>query len=381
MARLECSTTSTYDVVRAPHVFDLTNPALSEAVHCARGLVVFDSGVNASHAVALREYLAARLPGFSLLAMHLSEEAKTVDTVLEICAVAQKQRLGRRDVLVAVGGGVCCDLVSVAASLIRRGLPYITVPTTLLAQVDAGVGLKGAVNFGGHKNYLGCFRPPARVLIDPSFLDSVPLAEVTSGAAEILKMALVRDFALVQQLRQYGRELVSSGFASPSGLGADVIDRSVELMLEELGANPYEEYGLRRLVDFGHTFSTRLEELCGWQVRHGEAVAVDMALSSAMAAELGLLTEMDLREILTLISDLGLPLYSSLIDETVVFEAVEAATGHRGGALNLVVPTGLGSATFVERPTDLPPDAVAASLSRVRTFTTARGFAPLHAMR
>src|SRR3954470_21673981 len=180
MVRMECTSTRAYDVVMTSDVFDLDNHALSDALDCERGLVVLDSGVDSTQETALGEYLESRLTGFAPLIMQLSEESKTVDRVLEICAAAQRHRLGRHDLLVAVGGGVCCDLVSVAASLVRRGLPYVTVPTTLLAQVDAGIALKGAVNFGGHKNYLGCFRAPTRVLVDPGFLRSLPQIELRS---------------------------------------------------------------------------------------------------------------------------------------------------------------------------------------------------------
>jgi 3-dehydroquinate synthetase len=376
MVRMECTSTRAYDVVMTSDVFDLDNHALSDALDCERGLVVLDSGVDSTQETALGEYLESRLTGFAPLIMQLSEESKTVDRVLEICAAAQRHRLGRHDLLVAVGGGVCCDLVSVAASLVRRGLPYVTVPTTLLAQVDAGIALKGAVNFGGHKNYLGCFRAPTRVLVDPGFLRSLPQIELRSGAAEMLKMAVVRDRHLFMGLREHAAELMGSGFASPIGVGTQLIGRSIELMLEELADNPYEERGLRRLVDFGHTFSTRLEELSGWQVRHGEAVAVDMALSSALAAELGLLTEEDFEEILELMQSLGLPLYSPLITESAAHDAFDAAVRHRGGALNLVVPTGLGRAAFIERPADVPSSALTDALHRMRMSDNAREMAP-----
>jgi 3-dehydroquinate synthetase len=377
--RMACTTTRTYEVVSTSSVFDTSNPVLSEALGCERGLVVVDAGVAPSDVAALREYLDVRLPGFVTLVVAVSEETKTVNAVLDICATAQRLCLGRRDVLVAVGGGVCCDLVTVAASLIRRGIPYVTVPTTLLAQVDAGIALKGGVNFGGHKNYLGCFYPPTGVVVDPRFLRTLPCAELESGVAEIVKIALVRDRALVLALLEHGRALVESRFQAPIAVGAELISRSVELMLQELAANPYEEGDLHRLVDFGHTFSPRLEELSAWKIRHGHAVAVDIALSSALAVELGILTDPDLQQILTLMKSLGLPLSSPLLTELAIYEALDAAVRHRAGALNLVVPKSLGEATFVEQPADLPSDAVARALRRLTASpsdaTTARDVA------
>jgi 3-dehydroquinate synthase len=251
---------------------------------------------------------------------------------------------------------------------VRRGIPYVTVPTTLLGQVDAGIALKGGVNFGGQKNYLGSFRPPQRVLVDPAFLLTLDLAELRSGMAEMVKMAVVRDGALLAELREHGPRLLSTGFAEPAGIGQRVIGRSIALMLEELGANPYEELDLRRLVDFGHTFSGRLEELSGYEMRHGEAVAVDMALSSALATELGMFGERELCFLLSTLHELGLPLHSPLLTDSSVNEALEAAVGHRAGALNLVVPTALGDATFLPRVADVAAEAMVVARRRVATY-------------
>ncbi|MDX6327333.1 MAG: 2-epi-5-epi-valiolone synthase, partial [Nocardioidaceae bacterium] len=351
--RMECSTTRSYDVALSSDVLDPDNPVLAEVAGSKRGLVILDSCLEAEHGPRLKHYLATRLPGFETRTLVLSEHAKSIETVMEICATAQAMGLGRQDLLVAVGGGICCDLVSVAASLIRRGVPYVTVPTTLLAQVDAGIALKGGVNFGGSKNYLGCFRPPAAVLVDPMFLLTVHRADLVSGMAEMLKIGLVRDAQLVAELRAHGPLLASTGFAEPAGVGFRLIGRSIELMLGELAANPYEERGLRRLVDFGHTFSGRLEEASAYALRHGEAVALDMALSSAIALETGHLTGASLVEILTTLLELDLPVSSDLATQSNLVEAIAATANHRAGALNLVVPAGIGTATFLPSVTDV----------------------------
>jgi 3-dehydroquinate synthase len=368
MLRMECSTTRSYDVVITSDVLALDNPALTDSVVGERGLVVLDARLEATYGRQLRRHLA-RLPGFAVLVVSLTEHDKNMRTVLEICSAAEQHGLGRRDTLVAVGGGVCCDVVSVAASLVRRGIPYVTVPTTLLAQVDAGIALKGGVNFAGHKNYLGSFRPPERVLVDPGFLLTLDPAELRSGVAEMVKMAVVRDGDLLRDLRQHGPRLLDTGFTEPAAIGRRVIARSIALMLDELAANPYEELGLRRLVDFGHTVSPRLEELSGYTVRHGEAVAVDMAVSSALATELGLLGEGQLCEILSTLHELGLPLHSPLLTDASVAEALEAAVGHRAGALNLVVPTGLGVASFLPSVSDVLPGAMQVARRRVATYS------------
>lgn len=353
-------------------LLETTNRALADAVGCRRGLVVLDAGLESQYGQRLRRYVSTHLAGVSVLSLPLSEETKTMETVLEVCHAAERSRLGRRDPLVAVGGGLCCDIVSVAAALIRRGVPYLTVPTTLLAQIDAGIALKGGVNFDGHKNYLGCFRPPMRVLVDLGFLETVETAELRSGIAELLKIALVRDADLFRLLRRHGRALLQSHFLEPGEVARTLVERAIRLMLEELAANPYEEQSLERLADFGHTFSGRLEEVSGYQLRHGEAVAIDIALSAALAAELGMLRSSEVEEILTTLVDLGLPTSSPLLTDAMLQEAMHATVAHRGGSLNLVVPTAIGEGAFVRSRSDVPDLALVRARRRIRTLDSSR---------
>jgi 3-dehydroquinate synthase len=362
---MTCEISRGYDVSLVRGVLSPRNRALADSLGHRRALVVTDPTVEAIHGADLRTYLGGLPNDVDVHVTQLAEGDKSIGSVLAVCEAAQRHGIGRRDLLVAFGGGVCCDVVSLAASLIRRGVPYVCLPTTLVAQIDAGIGLKGGVNFGGSKNYLGCFTPPQAVLVDPTFLLTVPEAELRGGISEIVKMALVRDRRLFDQLLDVGPELLASGFSRPATTGEAVIARAVQLMLDELSRNCYEEGRLDRLVDFGHTFSGRLEELSAYTLRHGEAVAVDMALSSAIAVELGLLGEADLHRILSALLALGLPVRSPLATPATLMEAMRAVCLHRDGALNLVVPTTVGEATFVRRLEDVPLHALTAAVSRV----------------
>lgn len=363
--RMQCAVSRGYDVLLADDVLDPDNHALADVIGARPALVVTDATVDGLFGGRLREYLATMSTRVEVHVTDLDEHAKTMTTVLDVCAAAQRLGLGRRDPLIALGGGVCCDVVSVAASLIRRGLPYICVPTTLIGQVDAGIGLKGGVNFGGSKNYLGCFTPPHRVLVDPSFLRTLPADELRAGLAEIAKVALALDAPLFERLAAEGAELADSGFASPAGAGEVIVARAVELMLDQLSTNCYEDRSLERLVDLGHTFSGRLEELSGHRLRHGQAVSIDMALTCALGAELGLLDERDLRTVLVTLRGLGLPIHTPLCTMEVALEAIAATVPHRDGALNLVVPTGIGRATFVRNPAEISRRVLAAAIERV----------------
>lgn len=347
MYRMHCETSRHYDVIVTDGLLDPSNPLLRDTIGIRRALVVTDPTVDELYGSALR----AALGDHAVLVLDLDEQTKTITEVLEVCAAAQRERLGRRDLLIAVGGGIVCDVVSVAASLIRRGIPYVCVPTTLVGAVDAGIGLKGGVNFGPTKNYLGTFTPPSRVLVDPAFLRTLPAAELRAGFAEVLKMAIVCDADLFDLVVDAGPALVASGFSSPGA--AEVLDRSITLMLDELSANSYEDLGYERLVDFGHTFSPILEEVSGYTLRHGEAVALDMAISSAIAVIHGLLPRSEYDRVLEAMHGLGLPSMSESCSVANLARGLVSAAAHRDNDLNLVVPQRIGRGTFIKSLDDV----------------------------
>jgi 3-dehydroquinate synthetase len=271
-------------------------------------------------------------------------------------------------VLIGLGGGVCTDLVTMAAALVRRGIRYIRIPTTLMGQVDAGIGIKGAVNAMQKKSALGCFYSPKAVFLDPSFLTSLPLRHLSAGTAEIIKVALVSDQVLFQLLEKSGRQLLASGFASPREESRAVIWCSAVRMLEELSCNLYEDRGYIRLMDFGHTFSPLLESRSGFRLLHGEAVAIDMALTIALAKEMGFLTEKDRDRAVSAIATSGLPIISDLLTEDFCAESFRETAAHRGGTLNFVVPIELGRAEFVERAEQIPISRLRSALTWLRCF-------------
>jgi 3-dehydroquinate synthase len=343
--RMRCETSRQYDVIVTEGVLDPTNPLLADTIGLRRALVVTDPTVDALYGSALR----AALGDHAVLVLELDEQSKTMAAVLAVCEGAQQERLGRRDLLIAFGGGIVCDVVSVAATLIRRGIPYVCVPTTVVGAVDAGIGLKGGVNFGPTKNYLGSFTPPSRVLVDPAFLRSLPRAELSAGFAEVLKMAVVCDADLFELVAGAGPALIAAGFAAPGA--ADVLGRSIGLMLDELSANSY--LGYERLVDFGHTFSPILEEVSGYLLRHGEAVALDMAVSSAIGVIHGVFPREEYDRVIDALARLGLPTVSELCSVPNLARGLVSAAAHRDGDLNLVVPQRIGRGTFIKSLDDV----------------------------
>jgi 3-dehydroquinate synthase len=222
------------------------------------------------------------------------------------------------------------------------------IPTTLIGQVDASVGIKAGINFHKQKNLLGCFHPPRAVIVDTAFLGTLHAMHIRQGLAEILKMALIVDRRLFEALERHGATLIDSRFQAPQALGRWIVRRSIALMLEQLQHNPYENVTLQRLVDMGHTFSPALEAASAFRLSHGEAVAVDMAFTCMIAETLGLMRRSEAELFVSLLWRLGIPVFVPTLTVDLCKAAIRAATAHRGGRLHLVIPTAIGAAQFAQ---------------------------------
>jgi 3-dehydroquinate synthetase len=308
---------------------------------------VMSPSVHRLYGQRIRAYFAA--PGRTqFMVLDRAEPSKSLGGVIEVCERATAAGLLRTSPIVAIGGGVCSDICGLAASLHRRGIPHINVPTTLIGLVDAGIGTKNAVNHEGRKSALGSFHPPEHSLLDPGFLTTLPRRHLVNGMAEIAKLAIVRDPCLFTLLRREGTAVVGSGFRRSAAAEA-IILRAVAGMLAELAMNLYEVGDLRRSVDFGHTFSPYIEVASGHDVLHGEAVAMDIALSAQIAHELGLLDGDDLDQIIGLLRDLGLTATWDGLSVDDLWASLASIVQHRNDELHLVVPTGIGRCMFLRQ--------------------------------
>ncbi len=300
-----------------------------------------------------------------ILVLDCDESRKDLAHVERVCSHASSVPLNRGDLLVGIGGGVCTDITTVAAAWIRRGIDHVRVPTTLVGQVDAGIGHKGAINFRGYKSYLGSFHGPRNVLIAPKFLQSLSPKQLREGFAEIVKIAIVCDPELLEFVEQYAEALVRTGFRSPQSQGTEIVWRAATRMLEELEDNPFEDRSFERPVDFGHTFSPLLESASAHRLSHGEAVAIDMALTMAIATTLGLTESTFEHRVLTLLTALGLPIYCPLLSPELCDDALQQAARHRGGRPNLVLPTKIGATRFLESVEGLDRPVLAMAINRL----------------
>jgi len=365
------SSVPAYDVCLVEDLLGSNSLFLARLLAHRKALVVTTPTVDRLYGGRLRSVLTNWELDADVLVLSCDEASKSAKKALDVCEVAVKRQIGRQDVLVSFGGGVCSDIVTLAASLIRRGIAHIRVPTTLIGQVDAGIGIKGGVNFCGKKNILGCFYPPEEVLIDPVYLQSLGRSEMSAGLSEIIKMAVACDRDLFYGLVDSGLDLLDSGFSQPFDMSRDVIWRACQLMLNELAPNIYEDQTYERIVDFGHTFSPKLESLADYKIPHGHAVAVDMAISAAISNELGWLPTDEFESIVHLLRELDLPTDSHLLDADACMESLHEAARHRGGRPNLVVPDRIGSSTFIHNIDDLPLAVLRRALGKLQALVRA----------
>ena len=345
---MTCRRDIAYSVLHpARPVLNLQEQCLARIVAGRPVLLVVDDKVQRLFGRSIRAYADRHLNCAGTVFVAGRERNKTWSQVQKICSHAVTAGLPRHGVIAAFGGGVAMDLAGTAASLFRRGVAYVRLPTTLVGMVDTAVGIKQGFNFAAKKNILGSFYPPLGAINDPTFLARLPQIELSCGMAEIIKMAVVRDVQFVELLEDHAAALMRSRFQSPPDLAQRVLLRAEQLMMQELQSNLYETCQAR-LADFGHTFSPTLERISRYTLRHGHAVAIDMLVSAGIAIARGLCEQGVLERMVHLYEQVGLPLKSSLVTVEALFEGARDSCLHRSGKLNLVVPLDFGKAVYVQ---------------------------------
>ncbi len=251
-------------------------------------------------------------------------------------------RLGRDALLVALGGGVVGDLAGFAAAIYQRGIPFLQVPTTLLAQVDSSVGGKTAINHARGKNMVGAFHQPLAVVADVGTLSTLPARELRAGVAEVIKHGLILDAAFLEWLETNTARLLAR---DPAAL-AHAVRRSCELKAQVVAADERES-GLRALLNFGHTFGHAIETGVGYgEWLHGEAVATGMVMASELSVLLGTLAREDADRIRALVGRAGLPVRGPALPADRYLELMQVDKKAEGGRLRFIVLDGIGKASI-----------------------------------
>ena len=339
-------------------VFETGNALLREVLTGAPGqaaaaLVVVDGSLAAARpglVTSIENYFAGSGGRLRLVCPPLVIEGgeRVKDSwvhVSEIHSQVERGRLDRHSYVVGVGGGALLDVAGLAAATAHRGLRHVRIPTTTLSQCDAGVGVKNGINAFGKKNFIGTFAPPFAVINDFAMLSSLSNRDKRAGGAEAVKVALIRDREFFGQLERDAAQLAA--FAPEAVRG--MIRRCAELHIEHIvsGGDPFET-GAARPLDFGHWAAHKLEQLSGYKIRHGEAVASGMALDVIYSRQTGLLGAAAAERALSLLEGLGFELFCGemlLLDEEhqpALLQGLEEFREHLGGELSLTMLQDIG---------------------------------------
>ncbi len=345
-----------YPVMIGPGLIDLAGTLIRPLLKRARTAVVADETVAGLHGERLRAALAAAGVEVNLVTIPAGEASKSFAQLATLCDQLLALSLDRGDLIIAFGGGVVGDLAGFAAAIYKRGIDFVQIPTTLLAQVDSSVGGKTAIDTPRGKNLIGAFHQPRLVLADLDVLSTLPDREVRAGYGEVIKYGMLGDFAFFEWLEASGAAVLRR---DPEAL-AHAVARSVE-MKAEIVAEDEREAGRRALLNLGHTFGHALEAEVGFgeALLHGEAVALGCAQAFRFSAAQGLCSAQDAQRVERMIDAAELPTRMGGIPGA-PFSANRLITHMsqdkkaEGGRLTLVLARGIGKA-FTAKGVDPAP--------------------------
>jgi 3-dehydroquinate synthase len=357
-----------YEVVIGPKALDQLGPRLAALKPGAKAAVVSDETVAGLYGARALSGLAQAGIATRLITVAPGEASKSFAGLEQVCDGLLDFGIERGDVVIALGGGVIGDLAGLAAGLLKRGVDYIQVPTTLLAQVDSSVGGKTAIDARAGKNLIGLFHQPRLVLADLDLLSSLPAREIRAGLAEVVKYGLIDDAGFFHWCVDHAAELLA---LDPAAISTAVA-HSVEAKARIVAADE-KEAGARALLNFGHTFGHAIETLSGLDtgaLLHGEAVAIGMDLAFAFSHELGLCPQQDANAVTAGLARLSLRYAIPAAVKQAGIDAFLAAMAqdkkNEAGRLTLILARGIGAA-FVMK--NAPTDRLAEFLKRTVFLT------------
>ena len=339
-------------------VFLPSNPLVLKAAPSAvaprpaRILFVIDSGVAEAHpglTASIAEYCRAHHGALELAAPVMTipggEQAKNDPAPTQLILQAiHDAALDRHSYVAAVGGGAVLDVVGYAAAMAHRGIRLIRFPTTVLSQDDSAVGVKNGINAFGQKNYLGTFTPPFAVVNDSSFLATLSDRDWCGGLSEAVKAALIKDHTFFAFIEERAAALAARDIEAME----QVVRQSAALHLQHIATagDPFEQ-GSSRPLDFGHWAAHKLERLTNHQLRHGEAVAIGLALDTTYSYLSGFLAEGDWQRVITVLRTLRLAVYAPALnsrvgDQPAILRGLEEFREHLGGRLTIMLLRAIG---------------------------------------
>ncbi|ACU38114.1 sedoheptulose 7-phosphate cyclase [Actinosynnema pretiosum subsp. pretiosum] len=327
--------------------------------HRAHGrcLMIVDANVHRLHGDRIRAYFEHHGIALTALPLAIDETQKSLRTVERIVDAFGEFGLIRKEPVLVVGGGLLTDVAGFACAVFRRSTDYVRVPTSLIGLIDASVAIKVAVNHGRTKNRLGAFHASKEVVLDFSFLGTLPTEQVRNGMAELVKIAVVANAEVFRLLEKYGEDLLHTAFGTVDGTpqlretARKVTHEAIGTMLA-LEAPNLRELDLDRAIAFGHTWSPALELAPETPYLHGHAISVDMALSCTIAERRGYLATSERDRIFWLLSKVGLSLDSPHLTPELLRAATESIVQTRDGLQRAAMPRPIGTCCFVNDLTE-----------------------------
>jgi 3-dehydroquinate synthase len=366
-------------VLFTEHVFDPANPTLRDNLsrdeHGSprRALVVLDEALASAQPVlrdAIENYFktnptAATLATPPILCQGGEQTKASWSAVAELHTAIDRHHIDRHSYLIAVGGGALLDMAGLAAATAHRGVRHIRIPTTTLSQCDSGVGVKNGINAFGKKNFVGTFAPPFAVINDFQLLAPLSPRDKRAGFVEAVKVACIRDREFFDALEQDAAALAQF---QPDAM-RKLIRRCAELHMDHIARNgdPFE-FGSARPLDFGHWAAHKLEQLSNFTLRHGEAVAVGIALDVIYARRAGHLKADQAERVLGLLKALGFELFHADLQRDELLVGLEEFREHLGGRLAITLLRDIGVGFEVnEMDTKLIRESIAELAERFKS--------------
>ena len=311
----------------------------------AKAAIVTDANVARCHLAATEASLARAGIATSVVTVAAGESSKCFGVLEQVCEALVAARIERGDLVVALGGGVVGDLAGFAAAVVRRGLDYVQVPTTLLAQVDLSVGGKTAIDSRHGKNLIGAFHQPILVVADTALLDTLPPREFRAGYAEVAKYGLLGDADFFARLEAGWQDVFAGGPAREQAIATSCRAKAAIVSRDE------RETGERALLNLGHTFGHALEAAAGFSDRllHGEAISIGMVLAFEFSARRGLLPPPEADRVARHLAAVGLPTHLSSVEGGLpgadqLMDLIAQDKKVRRGRLTFILARGIGKA-------------------------------------
>ncbi|MHB8864789.1 MAG: 3-dehydroquinate synthase [Pirellulaceae bacterium] len=346
-----------YDILIGSHMLRDAVAGIAEQLAMTHAVVITDDNVETPHAIQVAETLSDAEVAVDLMVVDAGETSKSVQTAERLWQQLLEANTDRQSVIVAVGGGVIGDLAGFVAATYARGLAFVQIPTTLLAQVDSSVGGKVAINLPTAKNMVGAFWQPAAVLVDTRALATLPQREFQAGLGEVVKYGVIQDGEFFAYLEQHADQILGRDDA----VLRRVVARCCQLKAAVVQDDEREQSGRRAILNYGHTFGHALEAATRYQqLLHGEAVAIGMLCASRLAESLDLVDAEFTDRQRRLLAAFGLPVTMPTVDVQILLDSMRQDKKVAHGRLRFVLPIEMGR---VELFGDIDPQQVQAAIT------------------